>query len=313
MKGFKVEKAKGDSIKESREIGFYSQVPSTRVDVERLRLILEGFEDRPNMIEDTLKISFSFVINQFHPSFIHADLKFLSKFEFRRKYKFLRLFNCLHACVVADFRLEFLTAINLRMFFFVLHIEIHPSLCFRSCMDTDYFSDSSDTPSVLVNADLVKTVRRNLVYCLKELLQFAVVPSGGKESSSAVSPFNCFSGRSARLKRSSAALAAAHIWQLFLAYYEIKHGNDYVHTPARKLTDAFKLDNFGTDGRGNISASSNCVVGGGGSTGTGSNSSSNIRSQAITAKQTLLTAIYDIGTFYFRVIPNYRLWFNILC
>ena len=145
-------------------------------------------------------------------------------------------------------------------------------------MDTDYFSDSSDTPSVLVNAELLKTVRRNLVYSLKELLQFAVIPSGstGKESSSVISPFNCFSGRSARLKRNSAAMAAAHIWQLFLAYYEIKHGNDYVHTPARKLTDAFRLDSFGGSGTG-LSASSTNVSSGGGSTpGGGSRNSRHV-------------------------------------
>ena len=147
-----------------------------------------------------------------------------------------------------------------------------------------------------MNADLVKAVRRNLVHCLKELLQFSVIPTNDKEilgrNSGIVSPFNCFSGRSAKLRKTSSALAAAHIWQLFLSYYEIKNGNDYVHTPARKLNDAFRLDTFAHPSSVTPHLSS-------------TSSASNVSRPAVTAKQTILAAIHDIVSTHEPLRRNY--------
>ena len=148
---------------------------------------------------------------------------------------------------------------------------------------------------MLVNAELVKSVRRNLVICLKDLLQFSSIPTSDNELSGkagAVSPFNCFSGRSARLRKTSSAVAAAHIWQLFLSYYEIKNGNDYVHTPARKLNDAFRLDTFSPAASSSTAMSS-------------SSGASYMGRPAVTAKQTILAAIHDIVSTHEPLRRNY--------
>lgn len=118
--------------------------------------------------------------------------------------------------------------------------------------DTDTEDYSSDSDELLHQSSpaLVQAVRRDLAMALRDLMQHGLMEVG---QSSSLVPFGCFPNRSAQATR------MLHAWDLFLKFYEMKHGREYNESPARKLSQSFHLD----------------MVGG----------------KAITAKQTLLGAI----------------------
>ncbi|KAK3770224.1 hypothetical protein RRG08_064334 [Elysia crispata] len=118
--------------------------------------------------------------------------------------------------------------------------------------DTDTEDYSSDSDELLHQSSpvLVQAVRRDLAMAIRDLMQHGLMEVG---QSASLVPFGCFPNRSAQ------ATHMLHAWDLFLKFYEMKHGREYNESPARKLSQSFHLD----------------MVGG----------------KAITAKQTLLGAI----------------------
>ncbi|GFR75274.1 RUN domain-containing protein 1, partial [Elysia marginata] len=116
--------------------------------------------------------------------------------------------------------------------------------------DTEDYSSDSDELIHQSSPALVAAVRRDLAMAIRDLMQHGLMEVG---QSSSLVPFGCFPNRSAQ------ATHMLHAWDLFLKFYEMKHGREYNESPARKLSQSFHLD----------------MIGG----------------KAITAKQTLLGAI----------------------
>lgn len=121
-------------------------------------------------------------------------------------------------------------------------------------IESDYTSDSEDAPVFQCNQELVTAVRKELSMALRDLLQHGLMEVG---QSTSLVPFGCFPSRSARQPAKM-----MHAWDLFIKYYEMKHGAEYTQSPARKLSQSFDLD----------------IVGG----------------KPVTAKQTLLSAIDQV-------------------
>lgn len=119
-------------------------------------------------------------------------------------------------------------------------------------VDSDYTSDSEEACTITCNEELTAAVRKLLAVSLRDLLQHGLIPVG--QSNSLVPFVGCLS-----LKSSDSEQKSLHPWKLIMRYYEIKHGEQYNSTPARRLSQSFNLE----------------IVGG----------------QTITPKQTLLGAI----------------------
>lgn len=101
------------------------------------------------------------------------------------------------------------------------------------CVDSDYTSDSGDSPLVLCNEKLTTAVRKDLALALRDLMQHGLMQVG---QSSSMVPIGCF------VLRSASAPSLMHAWDLVLKYYEIKNGPQYNASPARKLSESFNLD-----------------------------------------------------------------------
>ncbi|XP_046407221.1 RUN domain-containing protein 1 isoform X1 [Ischnura elegans] len=104
-------------------------------------------------------------------------------------------------------------------------------------VDSDYTSDSEDTPAILCNEKLTTAVRKNLALSIRDLVQHGLMPVG--QSSSLVPFIGCFP------TRSNAVNTNMHAWELILKYYAMKNGEKYNSTPARKLSLSFNLDIVG--------------------------------------------------------------------
>eukprot|EP00058_Branchiostoma_floridae_P006533 XP_002592021.1 hypothetical protein BRAFLDRAFT_122393 [Branchiostoma floridae] len=114
-----------------------------------------------------------------------------------------------------------------------------------------------ETRKVRGRDELTNIVRRELAPALRDVFQHGLMKVGQSKSlSQAVMPLFCFQ------QRKPPPPGKMHAWELLVKYYEMKHGREYNLSPARKLSESFSLD----------------IVGG----------------TAITAKQTLLSAIHDI-------------------
>ncbi|XP_077549437.1 RUN domain-containing protein 1 isoform X1 [Haemaphysalis longicornis] len=101
------------------------------------------------------------------------------------------------------------------------------------CVDSDYTSDSEDSPAVLCNEKLTSAVRKDLATALRDLMQHGLMEIG---QSSSLVPLGCFALRSA------SAPSLLHAWDLVLKYYEIKNGAQFNASPVRKLSESFNLD-----------------------------------------------------------------------
>uniref|UniRef100_T1J021 RUN domain-containing protein n=1 Tax=Strigamia maritima TaxID=126957 RepID=T1J021_STRMM len=104
-------------------------------------------------------------------------------------------------------------------------------------VDSDYTSDSEDSPIVQCNEKLTTAVRKELSMAIRDLLQHGLMPVG--QSTSIVPIMGCFANRS------MTAVKTMHAWDLLIKYYEIKHGKQYNSTPARKLSQSFNLEIVG--------------------------------------------------------------------
>ncbi|XP_038053423.1 RUN domain-containing protein 1-like isoform X2 [Patiria miniata] len=119
--------------------------------------------------------------------------------------------------------------------------------------DSDYTSDSSDSPVNRPLDDVTVAVRRELAPALRDLFEHGQF----KHSSSSDALITPITACLATHRNTSSQ--KVHAWDLFVKYYDIKKGKAFAMSPARKLSQAFDID----------------IVGG----------------TAITAKQTLLAAI----------------------
>ncbi|XP_066944735.1 RUN domain-containing protein 1-like isoform X2 [Macrobrachium rosenbergii] len=100
--------------------------------------------------------------------------------------------------------------------------------------DSDYTSDSEEIPVVSYHEDLVLAVRKQLAPALRDLIQHGLMPVG--QSQSLVPFLSCFP------QRSQKATKLLHAWDLILKYYQLKKGDQYNRTPARRLSQSFNLE-----------------------------------------------------------------------
>ncbi|XP_021004482.2 RUN domain-containing protein 1 [Parasteatoda tepidariorum] len=103
------------------------------------------------------------------------------------------------------------------------------------CEDSDYTSDSEDTPVVQCNEKLTTAVRKDLASAIRDLMQHGLMPIG---QSTSIVPFGCFAVQPSVPKM-------MHAWDLILKYYELKNGYQYNASPARKLCQSFNLEIVG--------------------------------------------------------------------
>jgi hypothetical protein len=104
--------------------------------------------------------------------------------------------------------------------------------------DSDYTSDCEETPSISCNQALTLAVRKDLASALSDLLEHGLVTMG--QSQSLVPFIMCFPARSANAKGFLTA------WELILKFYQIKNGEKYNATPARRLSQSFGLEIVGS-------------------------------------------------------------------
>ncbi|KAJ8888628.1 hypothetical protein PR048_008120 [Dryococelus australis] len=104
-------------------------------------------------------------------------------------------------------------------------------------MHTDYSSDSEDVPAIVCDAKLAHAVRKQLALSIRDLMQHGLMPIGQSES---IVPFvGCFAHTQSPVDKTM------HVWELILKYYELKNGERFNSTPARTLSQSFKLDIVG--------------------------------------------------------------------
>lgn len=96
----------------------------------------------------------------------------------------------------------------------------------------DYSSDS-ESHTVYCDVELTTAVRKHLASCIRDLMQHGTTTG---QSSSLVPFIGCFP------RRLSTSSSEMHAWEIILEYYELKNGEKYNSTPARKLSQSFNLD-----------------------------------------------------------------------
>lgn len=101
--------------------------------------------------------------------------------------------------------------------------------------DSDYVSDSENT--VQCNSKLATAVRKQLAVGIQNLMQHGLM---NVNNSLSLVPFSmCF-----RPKETPSSYEM-HAWELILRYYDLKNGDQFNSTPARKLSQSFNLDIVG--------------------------------------------------------------------
>lgn len=100
--------------------------------------------------------------------------------------------------------------------------------------DSDYVSDCEST--VHTTTRLSGAVRKQLAVGLQNLMRHGLA-----DADRSIVPFvSCFR------PRSLAEIEQPHPWELFLKYYDMKNGDQFNSTPARKLSQSFNLDICGS-------------------------------------------------------------------
>ncbi|KAH8273496.1 hypothetical protein KR018_008221, partial [Drosophila ironensis] len=108
-----------------------------------------------------------------------------------------------------------------------------------------------------IGRELTTVVRKNFARTLQQLIQHGLrIPAESAASSLMVPFMRCLHPAApAAAARSNGSLGLAigmgmgmglgramHAWELVLAYYQLKNGEEYNNTPARKLSQSFQLD-----------------------------------------------------------------------
>lgn len=102
----------------------------------------------------------------------------------------------------------------------------------KLCSHGDYTSDGKSL-SVMCNVKLTTAVRKYLATSIRDLMEHGATAT---EAHSIVPLVGCFS------KRLHSTYTPVHAWEIVLQYYEIKNGERFNSTPARKLSQSFNLD-----------------------------------------------------------------------
>ncbi|KAH8388697.1 hypothetical protein KR200_003276 [Drosophila serrata] len=103
-----------------------------------------------------------------------------------------------------------------------------------------------------IGRELTTVVRKNFARTLQQLIQHGLrIPAESAASSLMVPFMRCLhpGPPAAVIPAASSGDSqfmglgrAMHAWELVLAYYRLKHGDEYNNTPARKLSQSFQLD-----------------------------------------------------------------------
>ncbi|XP_046683276.1 RUN domain-containing protein 1 [Homalodisca vitripennis] len=104
-------------------------------------------------------------------------------------------------------------------------------------VDSDYMSDSEGVTTIQCNGKLATAVRKKLAVSIQNLIQHGLMAMG--QSNSLVPFIGCFPPRQASAKD------PMHAWELVLKFYDMKNGEQFNSTPARKLSQSFNLDIIG--------------------------------------------------------------------
>lgn len=108
------------------------------------------------------------------------------------------------------------------------------------CVQEDYSSDL-ETPPFNCNVQLTAAVRKHLATSIRDLMQHGAVES--TQIYSLVPFVGCFA------KRVKAQERQIHAWEIVLNYYDLKNGERFNSTPARKLSQSFNLDIAGASAK----------------------------------------------------------------
>lgn len=101
-----------------------------------------------------------------------------------------------------------------------------------------------------IGRELTTVVRKNFARTLQQLIQHGLrIPAESAASSLMVPFMRCLHPAPPMVPPSAGGDSqflglgrAMHAWELVLAYYRLKHGEEYNNTPARKLSQSFQLD-----------------------------------------------------------------------
>ncbi|XP_017852396.1 RUN domain-containing protein 1 [Drosophila busckii] len=100
-----------------------------------------------------------------------------------------------------------------------------------------------------IGRELTCVVRKNFARTLQQLIQHGLrIPAESAASSLMVPFMRCLQPGAQRAAAAGPEMSflgigrAMHAWELILAYYNLKHGEEYNNTPARKLSQSFQLD-----------------------------------------------------------------------
>lgn len=102
-----------------------------------------------------------------------------------------------------------------------------------------------------IGRELTSVVRKNFACTLQQLIQHGLRIPAESAASSLMVPFMRCLHPSAQRATVSAAVSEMrflgigrpmHAWELVLEYYNLKNGDEYNNTPARKLSQSFQLD-----------------------------------------------------------------------
>ncbi|XP_054281109.1 RUN domain-containing protein 1 [Macrosteles quadrilineatus] len=104
-------------------------------------------------------------------------------------------------------------------------------------VDSDYMSDSEGVTTIQCNGKLATAVRKKLAVSIQNLMQHGLMAVG--QSNSLVPFIACFP------PRHTSAKDPMHAWELILKFYDMKNGEQFNSTPARKLSQSFNLDIVG--------------------------------------------------------------------
>ncbi|UJR31683.1 hypothetical protein I4U23_019164 [Adineta vaga] len=102
--------------------------------------------------------------------------------------------------------------------------------------DTDDNEEVDECDSTAV----ILSVRQELASAIRALLEHGLYETN---YSTSLSIFGCFSSKSG--SNYLTMYDTMHAWKLFLKYYELKHGDEFINSPARKLSQSFSLDVIG--------------------------------------------------------------------
>ncbi|EDW58105.2 RUN domain-containing protein 1 isoform X1 [Drosophila virilis] len=139
-----------------------------------------------------------------------------------------------------------------------------------------------------IGRELTSVVRKNFARTLQQLIQHGLrIPAESAATSLMVPFMRCLHPGAQRVAAGAAPEMqflgigrAMHAWELILEYYNLKHGEEYNNTPARKLSQSFQLDI--------------------------------VDAQVVTAKQSLLSAIGMILTMHRPYKRSYNAHFKAL-